>query len=94
MAQEPIIAIVIMGLYTTVLTFSHHVPGWKKGFSGQSTATDREGAGVVRTSRMTAVLIKGGSLGRFTHRQSTMNDTVRSQGSTRKSRERPRTNLP
>lgn len=52
------------------------------------------GAGVVCTSRMTAVLIKGGSLGSFTHRQNTMNDTVRSQGSTRKSRERPRTNLP
>lgn len=52
------------------------------------------GAGVVRTSHMAAVLIKGGSLGRFTHRQSTVNDTVRSQGSTRKSRERPRTNLP
>lgn len=52
------------------------------------------GAGVVCTSHLTAVLIKGGSLGSFTHRQSAINDSVRSQGSTRKSRERPRTNLP
>lgn len=38
------IAIVSMGLHTCVLMLLHNVPGWKQGFRGQSTATDKQGS--------------------------------------------------
>lgn len=67
-----------MGLSTDVLMLSHYVPGW----NSVQPQTNREvtcntvGGGVVYTSHMTAVLIKGQNLDKFIHRESTMNDTV------------------
>lgn len=90
-----------MGLYSDVLMLSRYVPGWKKGFTGQFTVTDKQGSYICYSGSGGGVYLpydycpyqrrKCGH--RFIHRESTMNDTVTSQGSTRVSRERPRTNL-